>query len=82
MQPKRRAAGEPEHHGLAPRGIQPVLGCLADEIGAEAVGEDEAAILRDELPREVGVDGEIEPVAPLPVFRPFPVGAEIGACRI
>jgi hypothetical protein len=78
VQPLRRRQGEAQGDGTAARRVErPQLG-FAQDRRAERIGDDEAAFRRDQLVRETRGDGEIEPVALLPVFRPFAIGAEIG----
>ena len=44
MKPVGRCLREPQHHGLATRGSQPVLRGVAQHLRAEAVGENEPGI--------------------------------------
>ena len=58
-------------------GSMPVLRRLAQDFGAIAVRQDEAALLRKDLGRHLGMGGEEEAVGMQPVVRPFAVDAKI-----
>jgi len=74
LQAQRRGAREAEHHGLAPRRRKTLLGRFAHQRGAIAVGQDKPRRCGDDLAREIGGNGEIEPVAIVEVVLPFAVG--------
>src|SRR5256885_9812837 len=62
--------------------VEPALGRRAHDLAAMGIGDDEPAIDRQDLAREVGLDREEEAVAELEIFRPFPIGLEIGAAGL
>ena len=58
-----------------------MLGRLAQDRGAEGVGDDQAGVGGKYRARNVEARGEEQPVAMQPVVDPFLVGAEIGDRR-
>jgi CheY-like chemotaxis protein len=73
----RRCTRESEHHALAGRGMEPVLGRLAHDRCTEAVGNDETHLRRKNLARHIERGGEKQPIAMQPVFDPLLVGAKV-----
>ena len=69
--------GKTQHHSLAPRGIEPCHGRVAQDHGAEAIRHHQPAFLRDQVGRKIGTDGEEEGIAERLIFRPFLIGAKI-----
>ena len=57
-------------------------GRLAQDRRPERIGEDQPAIVRQDVERHGLGHGEIEPVAEILVIRPFLVGPEIGDARL
>src|SRR5262245_25091059 len=74
LQTQRRGAGEAEQHRLAPRGRYTFLDRLAHQLGAVAIGKDEARAGGDHVAGKIRPDGEIEPVAEREVILPLSVG--------
>ena len=56
---------------------KPVFRRLAQDLGAVAVRQDEAAVLREDRRRHLRMRREEEPVGMQPVFRPLAVDAKI-----
>src|SRR3546814_17643327 len=69
---------------LAPGGIQRIDGCLADEGGAIAIGNDDPgaggqeAVLLQIADTETGGDRPEVAVAIIEIFRPFAIAAQVG----
>src|SRR5690625_2666176 len=49
---------------------------------APGVGDHEPAVVRQHVLRKLRRDSEVEPFAPLPIFRPFTVRAKVGKARL
>ena len=47
LEAERRRAREAQHHRLASRRVEPVLGRLAHDLGTIAVSEDQPGVFRD-----------------------------------
>ena len=69
--------GDGDQHGLAPGPAQGGMWCLPHYLAAEAVGEDQARVWRQDAVGEVRGDREQQPVAIGAVLRPFVVGTVI-----
>ncbi len=65
--------GEAQQERPAAGAGEPPRWRLAADLGAVAVGDDEAAVLRQQAGVEAGGHAEIEPVAPGQVVPPFAV---------
>src|SRR3546814_20623635 len=69
---------------LAPGGIQRIDGCLADDGGAIAIGNDDPgaggqeAVLLQIADTETGGDRPEVAVAIIEIFRPFEIAAQVG----
>ena len=70
----RLPAAEPRGHRLERR--------LAPDLGAEAVGDDDADARGQHALRELVTHGEVEPVAVLAVVLPLGVGAKVGEAAL
>src|SRR6185437_12067366 len=81
LQPGCRQPGKAQLNRPPSGGPELFEGRLAQDRGAEAVGLHEAAGFGDELQRKAFGHGEVEPVAPLAIVRPFAVGPEISYRR-
>jgi len=77
-----RRARKTHHDSLATRSAHSVLGSCAKELGAEAIGNDQTAIGRDQCLSKIAIDCEVELIAPLPVIGPFLIRAKIGAAGL
>jgi len=77
QQPIRRKSGEAKGQRLARRARQLLERCLAQDLRVVAVGDDEPAILGEDLGGNARMRGEIEPVAVQPIVRPFAVDAKV-----
>ena len=73
-----RGMGKAQHHRLAGRGRQPVLGRFAQDRRAERIRHDQPGVRWENLAWHVHDRGEEQPVAMQPVLHPFLVGAKIG----
>ncbi len=62
LQAQRRRVRKAQHHRLAPRRHQPVLGRLADDRRAEGIRYDQAGVGRKYLARHIDDRGEEQPV--------------------
>ena len=81
-QPRRGHARKCERDRLAARGRHAQLRRIPHDLPIVAVGQDEAGVRREHLVWKFGRDGEKQPVAIVPVLRPFGVGAKVGNARL
>ena len=79
LQAARGGAAEADQHRLAARRAERTQPRRADDLAAEAIGQDQALFRRQESAREVRPDGKVEAVAVGQIFLPLAVGDEVGA---
>src|ERR1700744_3850399 len=77
VQPGRRKLAEAVDQRLAPGCRQLFDRRGSDDRGPEGVGDNQAAMIRDQRLRKVLAHRKIEFIAKSPIFRPFLVGPEI-----
>jgi hypothetical protein len=64
-----RRPGEPEQHRLARCGGKAVFRGLSQHMPGPLIGDDQPAVLRKKLGRDIAMRGEEQPVAVLPDIR-------------
>ena len=72
-----REPRKPQHERPPTGAGEPMLRRLANNFAAVAIRQQQPRIVRQHLDREIRRDREQQSVAPLPVFRPFAIGAKI-----
>ena len=74
----RTGACKADKHGFSARCIQGIMSRRSDDFGAEAVGDHQPFILRQDIVGKIGGDGEGEKIAIFQIVPPFVVRLEIG----
>ncbi len=71
-------ARKADKHGFSTRCIQWIMSRRPDDLGAEAVGDHQPLILRQDIVGKIGGDGEGKKITIFQIVLPFVIGLEIG----
>ncbi len=82
MQFQRRGAGKSQVNLSPPWRAQPIFGGIADNCGAEFVGNDQSCVLRQYRGREIGGHRKKQPVAMVQIVMPFLIDTKILDARL
>ncbi len=76
-QTRRRKHGKTVQQATATGRRHPMLRRGADQFGKEPVCDDQAGFLAEQVGGEIRVNGEIQRIAEVAIFRPFAVGKKV-----